>query len=81
MKNIPLRTLIRTPLKVKRMTHSGQSVKVTDNGEPLWILQPASEAVGKEAERRLAIDLVFTEVLGEKLSSVSAARLLEKSRR
>ena len=35
MKTISLRTLVREPLKVKRMTRAGQSVQVTDNGEPL----------------------------------------------
>jgi antitoxin (DNA-binding transcriptional repressor) of toxin-antitoxin stability system len=40
MKSIPLRTLVREPLKVKQMTRAGQSVQVTDRGEPLWIVQP-----------------------------------------
>jgi antitoxin (DNA-binding transcriptional repressor) of toxin-antitoxin stability system len=40
MKTISLRTLVREPLKVKRMTRAGQAVQVTDNGEPLWILHP-----------------------------------------
>jgi hypothetical protein len=34
------RTLVREPLKVKRMTRTGKPVQVTDNGEPLWIIQP-----------------------------------------
>ena len=33
------------------MTRTGQSVQVTDNGEPLWILQPAVTDAD-EAERR-----------------------------
>jgi len=32
MKTIPLRNLLREPVKVKRLTRSGQSVQVTDNG-------------------------------------------------
>ena len=81
MKTISLRTLVREPLKVKRMTRAGQSVQVTDNGEPLWILQPASGTPAGEAERRRAIDEILDEVLGEKPSEISAAKLLEESRR
>ena len=81
MKTISLRTLVREPLKVKRMTRAGQSVQVTDNGEPLWILQPANGTATDEAERRRAIDEILDEVLREKPSKISAGRLLEESRR
>ena len=81
MKTITLRTLVREPLKVKRMTRAGQSVQVTDNGEPLWILQPARGTDTDEASRRQAIDGILDEVLREKPSKISAARLLEESRR
>ncbi len=80
MKTISLRTLVREPLKVKRMTRTGKPVQVTDNGEPLWILQPAN-GVGDEVERRRATDEILDEVLREKPSKISAARLLEESRR
>ena len=81
MKTISLRTLVREPLKVKRMTRTGQSVQVTDNGEPLWILHPASGSEADEPERRRAIEEIFDEVLRERPSKISAARLLEESRR
>ncbi|HUF61474.1 MAG TPA: hypothetical protein VMN36_05315 [Verrucomicrobiales bacterium] len=81
MKTIPLRMLIREPLKVKRMTRSGQTVQVTDNGRPLWILQPADGTDADEAERRRAIDEILDEVLHDKPSGISAAKLLEESRR
>ena len=81
MKTISLRTLVREPLKVKRMTRASQSVQVTDNGEPLWILQPANGTDADEAERRRAIDEILDEVLREKPSKISAAKLLEESRR
>ena len=81
MKTITLRTLVREPLKVKRMTRTGKSVQVTDNGEPLWILHPAGGTPADEAERRRAIDGILEEVLREKPSKISAARLLEESRR
>jgi hypothetical protein len=38
VKSITLRTLVREPLKVKRITRAGKAVQVTDNGKPLWIL-------------------------------------------
>lgn len=81
MKTITLRTLVREPLKVKRMTRTGNPVQVTDNGEPLWILHPAKGTDADEAERRRAIDEVLEEVLREKPSKISAAKLLEESRR
>ena len=66
---------------MKRLTRTGQSVQVTDRGEPLWILQPAQGRRGDEPERRRAIDELFEEVLRERPSQISAARLLEESRR
>ena len=80
MKSITLRTLVREPRKVKRWTHTGKPVQVTDRGEPLWILQPA-EAGHDEKERRRAALEILQEVLRERPSRVSAARLLEESRR
>jgi hypothetical protein len=80
MKTITLRTLVREPLKVKRWTRTGKSVRVTDSGEPLWILQPADTAPD-EHERRLGTDEILDEVLRGRQSKVSAARLLEESRR
>lgn len=81
MKTVSLRTLVREPRKVKRMTRAGQSVQVTDNGHPLWILQPANGTDADEERRRREIDEVLDEVLREKPSKISAARLLEESRR
>ena len=81
MKTISLRTLVREPLKVKRMTRAGESAQVTDNGHPLWILQPANGTDADETERRRAIDEILDGVLREKPSKISAAKLLEESRR
>jgi hypothetical protein len=80
MKTITLRMLLREPLKVKRLTRNGKSLRVTDNGEPLWILQPA-DVDPDEAERRRATTAILDAVLRERPSSISAARLLEESRR
>ena len=81
MKIISLRTLVREPLKVKRMTRAGKSVQVTDNGEPLWILQPAHGTDRDEAERRRAIDEILDEVLREKPSKISLSKIVLESRR
>jgi hypothetical protein len=80
MKTVTLRTLVREPLKVKRWTRTGESVRVTDSGEPLWILQ-AADTAPDEAERRRATAEILEEVLRERPSRISAARLLEESRR
>ena len=81
VKTISLRTLVREPVKVKRMTRAGKSVKVTDNGHPLWILQPAGGTDTDEAERRRAIDEVLDEVLREKPSKLSLSKIVLESRR
>ncbi len=81
MKTISLRTLLREPLKVKRMTRASRPVQVTDNGEPLWILQPANGTDTDEAERRQAIDEILDEVLREKPSKISLSKIVLESRR
>lgn len=80
MKTITLRTLMREPLTVKRWTRTGKSVQVTDNGEPLWILQAANTAPEEDERRRATLE-ILDEVLRETPSKISAARLLEDSRR
>lgn len=81
MKSITLRTLLREPLKVKRMTRAGKALQVTDNGEPLWILQPANCTATDEAERRRAIDEILDEVLRVKPSKISLSKIVLESRR
>jgi len=80
MATISLRTLVRDPRKVKSMTRTGKPVQVTDNGKPLWILQPANSP-DDEAERLRITDEILDEVLRGRPSKISAARLLEESRR
>jgi antitoxin (DNA-binding transcriptional repressor) of toxin-antitoxin stability system len=80
MTTISLRTLVREPRKVKRITRAGKSVQVTDNGKPLWILQPANSP-GDEEERLRATDEILDEVLRGRPSKISAVQLLEESRR
>ena len=80
MKSITLRTLVRASLKVKSWTRAGQSVQVTDRGEPLWIVQPAVNGHDEE-ERCRVTNEILDEVLREQPSKISAARLLEETRR
>ncbi|HEY3760440.1 MAG TPA: hypothetical protein VGN23_01685 [Verrucomicrobiae bacterium] len=81
MKTITLRTLVREPLKVKRLTRAGQSVTVTDNGNPLWLIQPAEATGADEEERRRAVDEIFAEVLHGKPSKISLSKIVLESRR
>lgn len=81
MKTISLRTLVREPLKVKRMTRAGKSVQVTDNGEPLWILNPAKGTEADEAQRRREIEELFAEVRRGPRSKISLSKIVLESRR
>ena len=81
MKTVSLRTLMREPLKVKRMTRAGNSVQVTDNGQPLWTLQPAQGTKADENERRRALDEILDEVLRQPPSRISLSKIVLQSRR
>jgi hypothetical protein len=81
MRTISLRTLVREPLKVKRMTRTGQTVQVTDQGRPLWILHPADGTEEDEAERRRGIDELLDEVLRSPRSKMSLSKIVLESRR
>lgn len=80
MKTIPLRQLVRQPTEVKRWTRAGETVRVTDNGRPLWTVRPAV-TVDAGPGRQQAIDEVLEETLRTRAEGVSATRLLEESRR
>jgi hypothetical protein len=85
MKTLPLRELVRHPLKVKKLTAVGQSVRITDNGKPLWVVSPAvseEEETPEEAKaRRRWMDEELERMLKEPVSKVSAAQLILDSRR
>lgn len=80
MKTISLRSLVREPIKVKRMTRAGKAVQVTDNGKPLWILQPA-EGGSFDESRDSKIDETLDQVLQAKPSKINLAKLVIESRR
>jgi hypothetical protein len=81
MKSVTLRTLLREPLKVKRLTRSGAVVQVTDQGEPLWTIQAAKSAEPGEAERAKLIEEALEDVLTEKPSSLPLSKVILDSRR
>lgn len=37
---MPLRDLMRRPKAVKKLTAAGKAVRITDNGQPLWVVMP-----------------------------------------
>lgn len=80
MKTITLRTLVREPLKVKRMTRAGKPVQVTDNGHPLWVIQPAVTQDDEE-QRRREIEELFAEVRRGPRSKMSLSKIVLESRR
>jgi len=81
MKTISLRTLVREPLKIKRITRTGKSVQVTDNGHPLWILQPANGTPADEEQRRREIEELFDEVRRGPRSKIPLSKIVLESRR
>ena len=81
MKTISLRTLVREPLKVKRITRTGKSVQVTDNGEPLWVLQPANGTEADTERRRREIEELFDEVRRGPRSKIPLSKIVLESRR
>ena len=80
MKTITLRALLREPLKVKRITRTGKSVQVTDNGEPLWVIQPAVTQDNEE-QRRREIEELFDEVRRGPRSRIPLSKIVLESRR
>ena len=81
MKTIPLRRLLREPIKVKKWTRAGDVVRVTDNGQPLWVIQGVAPRKEDEAERKESIRQMLDEMLRQPKSSVSLSRLIKESRR
>jgi hypothetical protein len=79
MKVIPLRTLLREPGKVKKLTNTGFPVQVTEHGKPLWIIRSVNDPE-MEAERIRVTDEILDRVLRERVSSISAAEIVLESR-
>ena len=87
MKTLPLRDLVRKPTSVKKLTSRGQSVRITDNGKPLWIVQPDTTRNEEDEDGRKKISASWEEYWEEFLASVpepkrgkSAAQVLLDAR-
>ena len=85
MKTLPLRDLMRRPTTVKKLTAKGESVRITDNGKPLWVLSPdntsAEEDAAQEKARHEWMDEYFKELLAtEPQPGKSAAQIVIESR-
>jgi hypothetical protein len=80
MKTITLRTLVREPRKVKCLTRAGNSVRVTDKGQPLWVIQPAVTE-DDEARRQEELEKELAEVLLEPQSPMPLSEIILASRR
>jgi hypothetical protein len=80
MKTVSLRTLVRQPLKVKRMTRAGDPVQVTDNGQPLWVIHHAITQDDQERRRR-EIEVELTEVLRGPKSRLPLSKIIMESMR
>lgn len=81
MKTITLRTLVRDPLKVKRLTRAGRTVQVTDRGVPLWLIHPANGTDADEERRRAEIEAELAEVLRGPRSKIPLSKIVLESRR
>jgi hypothetical protein len=80
MKTIPLRTLLREPRKVKSLTRAGNSVQVTDNGRPLWIIH-AAVTKDDDKRRRRELEEELAQVLFGPRSELSLSKIILSSRR
>lgn len=74
MTTLPLRQLLRDPKKVKQLTNSGQTVRITDGGEPLWdIVAPGTATTSPspevEARQRDLWESHFEELLSSPLQA------------
>ena len=80
MKTLPLRTLLRDPLRVKKITSGGAAVQITDKGKPLWELRPIEKRVDQDKRER-EIDEVLDATLREPMCKISLSKLVLDSRR
>jgi hypothetical protein len=82
VKTVTLRTLMRDPLLVKRLTRRGTTVQVTERGQPLWFIHSA-QAVDSEQEQanKAAIETMFDQMLQEPVSPLSLSKIIKENRR
>ena len=82
-KTLPLRELLRRPLKVKQLIAAGHEVRITDNGKPLWRISDDGGAAPRQASTRYyaSEDAFWDELLSKPVESPSMLAVLEESRR
>lgn len=81
MKTVPLRELLREPLKIKQWTRAGQAVQINDHGKPLWVIRAAANLETNREARCKESDALLEEILKMPKSSVSLAKIIKDSRR
>jgi hypothetical protein len=79
MKSLQLGELLRHPSNIKKLTATGQSVLITDNGKPLWVLAASTPFLPESHAEE--VDDEFDAMLAEPISAVSASNLVLSSRR
>jgi hypothetical protein len=80
MKTVTLRALVREPRKVKGLTRAGNTVQVTDNGQPLWIIRPAVSQDDEE-HRREDLEKELIAIHSKPPSKMSLSKIVLASRR
>ena len=87
MKTLPLQELVRRPAAVRKLTAKGQSVRVTHQGKPLWVLMPDTTPAPQEpveesdTERAAWLDKFLGQLLAEpRWKGKSAPRMVIEER-
>jgi hypothetical protein len=86
MTTLSLRTLLREPATIKKLTASGHSVQITENGKPLWVVSPMAAITSMSKNAAGTADLWeahFDELLAQaptETSKISMSAVLEQSR-
>ena len=65
---MPLRDLLRRPKAVKKLTAAGKTVRITDNGQPLWVVMPdlGAEVEDNEEARTRGWEAHYADLLKQR---------------
>ncbi len=83
MKTLSLEELLRAPAKVKKLTAAGHGLRITDGGNPLWVLKPDRAAKKSGSSKTPASVEAFWRELDDMppLIGPSTCRVLLEARR